>query len=1059
VPDAPRSERLDAVIFDMDGVVTQTARLHSRAWKQLFDEYLETRRRRGESHEPFDPVQDYLAYVDGKPRYEGVRSFLEARGIEIPFGNADDGPDVESACGLGNRKDRYFERLLHEEGAEVFESTVKRLEELRTSGARIGLVTSSKHGRQVIELAHLTHLFDVIVDGNTAEERQLRGKPHPDIFVEAARALGTTPGRAAVVEDAVSGVEAARRGDFASVIAVNRGKNREPLGRAGADLVVDDLAEISADEIRASRSGPRDAHGWVLVYEGFDPERQPLREALCALGNGVLVTRGAAEEAHADGVHYPGTYLAGGYDRLETPVAGRTIVNEDLVNFPNWLPLTFRAADGDWVSLATASILEWRQELDMRRALLTRRMRVRDGDGRETSVVSRRLVHMGDPHLAAIDYQIVAENWSGHIEVRSELDGSVVNSGVARYRQLASKHLETVAMGEHGESGLWLLVRTSQSRIEMGLSACTRAWRGEERIREERRVVREPERIGTVLAFEVRQGEPVSIEKLVAIYTSRDAGVTEASLEAREAIDRCGRFEELLQSHELAWVPLWRRCDIGIEPAGQEQLILRLHIFHMLQTVCLNTIGRDVGVPARGWHGEAYRGHIFWDELFIFPLFNLRFPMITRSQLLYRYRRLPRARWLARQEGFRGAMFPWQSGSNGQEETQSIHLNPRDNSWGPDYSRRQRHVNVAIVYNVWQYYVVTGDREFLSHYGAEMIFEIARFLGSLCHFNDDRGRWEIHGVMGPDEYSEKYPDSDEPGLRNNAYTNVMAVWVMERALDVLDLLPPARVIEIAERIGLEAEEVARWRDVLEKMFVPFHGDGIISQFEGYERLKEFDWEGFRAKYGDIKRLDRILKAEGDSPDRYKMSKQADVLMLFYLLPPKDLTRIFERLGYAFSLDTQRKTVQYYLPRTAHGSTLSKIVHASVIDRIDRSAAWSLFQEGLQSDFADVQGGTTPEGIHLGAMGGTVDIVFRHYAGVDLTGDVIAFHPRLPEALRRLRLRVRHRGRWYEVTVTHDRFELEVEAAPPGPVRVKVFDEEPELKPGDHYETPLKRVTV
>ena len=334
MPDAPRTERLDAVIFDMDGVVTQTARLHSRAWKQLFDEYLETRRRRGESHEPFDPVHDYLAYVDGKPRYEGVRSFLEARGIEIPFGSAGDGPDVESACGLGNRKDRYFERLLHEEGVEVFASTVKRLEELRRDGVKTGLVTSSKHGGQVIELAHLTHLFDVIVDGNTAEERRLRGKPDPDIFLEAALALGTTPGRAAVVEDAVSGIEAARRGDFASVIAVNRGKNREPLERAGADLVVDDLAELSADEIQELRSGPSDARGWVLVYEGFDPEKQPLREALCALGNGVLVTRGAAEEAHADGVHYPGTYLAGGYNRLETQVAGRTIVNEDLVNFP-----------------------------------------------------------------------------------------------------------------------------------------------------------------------------------------------------------------------------------------------------------------------------------------------------------------------------------------------------------------------------------------------------------------------------------------------------------------------------------------------------------------------------------------------------------------------------------------------------------------------------------------------------------------------------------------------------------------------------------------------------
>jgi alpha,alpha-trehalase len=474
----------------------------------------------------------------------------------------------------------------------------------------------------------------------------------------------------------------------------------------------------------------------------------------------------------------------------------------------------------------------------------------------------------------------------------------------------------------------------------------------------------------------------------------------------------------------------------------------------MLQTLCMNQIGRDVGIPARGWHGEAYRGHVFWDELFIFPFYNLRYPTLARSLLLYRYRRLRWARWLARQEGYRGAMFPWQSGSNGREETQVIHLNPKDNTWGPDLSRRQRHVNIAIAYNVWQYYLVTGDLEFLSHYGAEMILEIARFFSSLATLDGTSGRYEILGVMGPDEYHEKYPDSDEPGLRNNAYTNVMAVWVMERALELLELLPPARVREIAERIELGDDEVGRWEDILRKMVVPFHGEGIISQFEGYERLKDFDWEAAREKHGDIKRLDRVLKAEGDNPDRYKVSKQADVLMMFYLLPPKDLARIFHRLGYAFDREMIRRAVDYYLPRTSHGSTLSKVVHASVIDRIDRSEAWELFQEALRADFADVQGGTTPEGIHLGAMGGTVDIILRHYAGIDTTHDMISFHPRLPEALDEVRLRVRHRGRWLGVRITSERFVLEVEPGPAGQVRVRVFDEEPALEPGDTYECEL-----
>ena len=187
---------------------------------------------------------------------------------------------------------------------------------------------------------------------------------------------------------------------------------------------------------------------------------------------------------------------------------------------------------------------------------------------------------------------------------------------------------------------------------------------------------------------------------------------------------------------------------------------------------------------------------------------------------------------MARQAGYEGAMYPWQSGSNGQEETQLLHLNPRDGTWGADASRLQRHVNAAIAYNVWQYHVVTGDREFLSHYGAEMILEIGRFFASRARFDEGAGRYVIEKVMGPDEYSERYPGAAEPGLRNNAYTNVMAAWVLERALEVLEMLPTARRVEIAERIGLREEEPARWRDILFRMTVPFHGDGVISQYEG-----------------------------------------------------------------------------------------------------------------------------------------------------------------------------------------------------------------------------------
>ena len=241
--------RLKAVIFDMDGIVTRTASLHARAWRRLFDAYLEARRARGEEHEPFDPVRDYLAWLDGKPRYDGVQSFLESRGIDIPFGRREDGQDVETTCGLGNRKDLYFEELLNAEGVEVFESTIERIAALRALGIRIALGTSSRHGRRIMGMAGIADQFDVIADGNTIRERSLRGKPSPDLFLEAARELRVPPARATVVEDAVAGVQAGRRGGFACVIGVNRGDNHEALEQAGADVVVEDLAELSVKDL------------------------------------------------------------------------------------------------------------------------------------------------------------------------------------------------------------------------------------------------------------------------------------------------------------------------------------------------------------------------------------------------------------------------------------------------------------------------------------------------------------------------------------------------------------------------------------------------------------------------------------------------------------------------------------------------------------------------------------------------------------------------------------------------------------------------------------------
>ncbi|KPK89572.1 MAG: hypothetical protein AMJ94_11840, partial [Deltaproteobacteria bacterium SM23_61] len=638
---------------------------------------------------------------------------------------------------------------------------------------------------------------------------------------------------------------------------------------------------------------------WTLVYEGFEPKKESLREALCTLGNGYFATRGAAPESGADEIHYPGTYLAGGYNRLETEIAGRVVENEDLVNMPNWLLTRIRPEGGDWLNLLSVEILSYRQELNLKEGLLSRTVRFRDKQDRETTLIQRRFVHMEHMHLAALETTVIPENWAGRIQVLSALDGTVINAGVERYKQLNSKHLEPIRSGAVDKETIYLLMETNQSRLRVAETARIRVYSGEERMEMERKLVEQPGTIGQEFFVEAARNQPVKVEKIVSFNTSRDFAISEPALDAAEAITHAGDFDELLRSHVLQWDHLWDRCDIRLENGDRPQMILRLHIFHLLQTVSRNSIDLDIGVPARGWHGEAYRGHVFWDELFVFPYLNLRIPNLTRSLLLYRYRRLNRSRLAAQEEGLRGALYPWQSGSNGREETQQLHLNPKSGRWLPDHTHLQRHVNIAIAYNAWQYYKATGDLEFLSTYGAEMILEIARFLAGMATFNRQLDRYEILGVMGPDEYHDGYPDTEKPGLNNNAYTNVMTVYVLRTALKAIEALPPRRRKDLLEALGLEPAEMDRWQDISRKMRVVFHGDRIISQFEGYDQLLEFDWEGYRKKYGNIQRLDRVLEAEGDTPNRYKASKQADVLMLFYLFSAEEIQELFTEMGYEF----------------------------------------------------------------------------------------------------------------------------------------------------------------
>ncbi|MFI6865911.1 trehalose-phosphatase [Nocardia sp. NPDC050406] len=1300
--------RYDAVIFDMDGVVTDSASLHAAAWTELFDDFLSRRAdAAGEDHSPFTHA-DYLHSVDGKPRYDGVADFLGSRGISIPWGDPDDGPDVETVYGLGNRKDQLFLTRLTRDGVPRFDSTVALVRALRADGLGVAIFSASRNAAQVLDAAGIGDLFPVRVDGVEAEKLSLPGKPDPAMLVEAARRLDAEPARTVVVEDAEAGVAAGRAGGFGLIIGIDRDGDPGRLRTAGADVVVSDLAgtrlrdgfrrmseipdalacwsrvadlldtekaavlldfdgtlaEIvpdpeaarlvdgaaaalaelatrcpvavisgrdlddlrthvdvpglwysgshgfellapdgtrhvhdavpgveramaeAAEELRgrfrdiagiavehkrfavavhyrnaaesdvaavvaavqdlardrglratggrkvaelrpdvdwdkgtalrwildhltvpalpiyvgddftdedafdavesdglsvlvrhdedgdrrtAARFALADPHrvrdfldrlagllrteetaaasdSWALTYDGYDPARERLREALCTVGNGYLATRGAATESAEGESHYPGTYLAGIYNRRYDEVAGHTIDNESLVNLPNWLPVTFRLPGGDWFDIDDTDILSYRQQLDVRRAVLLRRFQVRDTDGRITTVQQRRLVAMHQPHVCALETTVTAENWSGTMALRSGIDGGVRNSGVARYQGLSGDHLDRERASELAPDSVLLAVRTNQSGIPIAMAARGTLQRDGEALDAATEFIDEDGLVGHVHTVEVGEGETVTFEKVVTVFTGRDPATSAPDEAATRWLTATGDFTELLAGHTAAWEHLWDRLRIDLDGQSASQRVLRLHLLHLVQTLSPHTADLDVGIPARGLHGEAYRGHVFWDELFVLPVLTVRFPALARALLHYRYRRLPQARRAAAEAGLRGALFPWQSGSDGREESQRLHLNPLSGRWNPDPSQRARHVGSAIAYSVWQYYQATGDEEYLAERGAEILVEIARCWVSQAEYDADADRFHLRGVIGPDEFHTGPPEAPGTGVDDNAYTNVMAVWVILRALDALARLAPRTRAQLLESLGVDASEPQRWEHVSRRMYLPFH-DGVISQFEGYAQLAELDWEHYRQRYGDIQRLDRILEAENDSVNRYRAGKQADVLMLFYLLSAEELRNLFGRLGYDLPAEMIPRTVDYYLARTSHGSTLSALVHAWVLARANRDRALEFLGSVLDSDIADIQGGTTEEGIHLGAMAGSVDLVQRCLTGLELRADRVILNPCWPDTFGALTFPIVYRDHRLTVEVASDAVTVRSDPGGAAPVEIACGGRTAQLTPG------------
>ncbi len=541
--------------------------------------------------------------------------------------------------------------------------------------------------------------------------------------------------------------------------------------------------------------------------------------------------------------------------------------------------------------------------------------------------------------------------------------------------------------------------------------------------------------IQQTLSIDVEPEKHYQFEKCVTVFTDQDKN-SNLELAAQRELNNSS-FDDTLADSKKFWSNVWQNADIQIGNDMTSQKLTRVNIYHMLVTSAALASGKlDASVGARGLHGEAYRGHIFWDVTFDLPFYALHYPAIAKQCLLYRYKRIGEARKYAATEDKQGAMYPWQSGMYGDEQSQFVHLNPVSGQWDPDNSRLQRHVSLSVAYDIINYVHITGDNDFMKNYGLEMLLSICKFWVSMATYDKAADRYDIHHVMGPDEFHEEYPNSDDHGLTNNAYTNIMVSWLFDKVAGIIANEDAKSVVDAHDKAGTDNSLLDKMSDIAHKLRLDINEEGIIGQFSGYFNLSKLNFDSYRKKYGDISRIDRLLKGEGKSPDSYQVAKQADTLMAYYELPFAEVQNVITRLGYQLPANYFTTNLRFYLDRTTHGSTLSRIVY-SVLDEMDGNMdqSWQLFSTALFSDYYDIQGGTTAEGIHLGVMGATLEIETKCYGGVRFDTNEVSINPHLPTGWHKLSFKQTYQGITYSFEIDHHKINVTADAN----THVKVAD--------------------
>jgi trehalose/maltose hydrolase-like predicted phosphorylase len=718
---------------------------------------------------------------------------------------------------------------------------------------------------------------------------------------------------------------------------------------------------------------------WKITEETFNPEKQHHKETVFTIGNGYLSTRGSFEEKYPQEMR--ATFLHGVFD--DVPV-----VFTELVNAPDWLEMDIHLA-GERFSLTEGELLSFTRSIDLRTATLTRDLRWRSPRGRVTHLLFDRFASLAEEHLCGVRVTITPENYSGRVEVRAGLNGETDTLGF--------KHWDWLGQGLRGREA-WIRCQTRHTKIElaMGVNLSMMVAGGASHV-SGWNVHNHP----TLVAYaKVKSGESATITKWITQVTSRD--VKNPAKVAHNILKKSVSqgWEQVWEEHCKAWESEWERSDVTIQGDEEAQIAIRFNIFQLL--IAAPRHDEHVNLGAKTLSGYGYRGHSFWDtEVFMLPFFIHVRPEIARLLLSYRWHNLSGAKAKATANNYLGAQYPWESAGSGEEVTPTWVLDPWDKTrliriWTGDI---EIHISADIAFGIWKYWKATGDLSFLLERGAEIILETARFWGTRAQWNEEKQRYEINDIIGPDEYHDH--------VDNNVYTNALARWNLQAALSLKAWLESDHAAEwkkINRRVHLKPAELEHWQHVINHLYLPFDPETrLVEQFEGYFKRKDVDLAQLEPRTRSVQSL---LGIEG--ANETQVIKQPDVLMLMYLLP--DL----------YDTKTVRANYEYYTRRTDHtfGSSLGPSIQAIMACRVGDPGAYEHFMRAARADLFDVRD-NAGDGIHGASAGGLWQAVVFGFAGLVQTEDGWRTNPRLPEGWKRVSFSIVDHGRIIHFDVVKD----------------------------------------